>query len=126
MLNVVSNFLFKDNIVVEEGDVYYLVNVIGGHAYKWKDILGQCGLLFSEIEAIGRDLVHIKDGPSHCLAVGLAKWCNISSKDGIHHLDPTLDVLIKALQSQVVNEGALALEILRNSNNLPSMMRKGD
>ena len=111
---------------MKEADIYYLVNLIGARAYKWKDICGQCGLLFSEVEAIGRELVNIKDGHSQCLAIGLGKWCNISSKDGIHCQDPTLDVLVKALQSQVVNEGALAQEILKNRNNLPSVMAKGD
>jgi hypothetical protein len=109
------------DILVKEVDVYYLVNLIGAHAYKWKIICGQCGLLPSEIEAIGRDPVNLASGHSQCLAAGLTKWCNIASTDGSHCLDPRLDVLVKALRSSVVNEGILAQTILQHCDNLPSM-----
>lgn len=113
---------------MKEVDIHYLVELIGPTAYKWRDICGQCGLLPSELEAIGRELVNIANGHTQCLAAGLAKWCNISSGDGIHSKDPKLEVLVKALQSQVVDEGVLAEKVSQNCENLPSVKlstRKG-
>lgn len=106
---------------MKEVDVCYLVNLIGTHAHKWKQICVQCGLLLGEVEAIGKDLVNILDGDAWCLTVGLNKWCNISSTDGTHYLDPKLDVLVVALRSETVGEGVLADRILKNSGDLPSV-----
>lgn len=105
---------------MKEVDVYYLVELIGATAYKWKEICGQCGLLPSEIEAIRREPVNITGGHAHCLAVGLAQWCNI------HRFDHKLSVLVKALRSRIVNEGVLAGKVLHNCSNLPSVKQKGD
>ena len=108
-------------IQVKEKDVHFLVNLIGNCAYKWEEICGQCGLLPNEIKAIARDPLNVTGGHIRCLTAGLSRWCNISPTDGQHSYYPTLDILVKAIRSQAVNEGVLANEIWAKRQHLPSM-----
>ena len=108
-------------IRIEERDVPFLVGLIGEKAFKWQDILGQCGLLHGEVQAIARDVTNIVRGDSHCLTAGLTQWCNISPTDGKHISYPTLEILVRAIRSTVVKEGVLAEKIWNNWHELPSV-----
>ena len=110
------------DILVKEKDVHFLVRLIGNCAYKWKEICGQCGLLPDEIEAIARDPLNVLTGGNiQCLTAGLSRWCNISPMDGQHSSTPTLDILVKAIRSPVVNKGALADDVWARRHELPSL-----
>jgi len=107
------------DVLVKESDVQFLVCLIGTKAYKWKTMLGQCGLLPSEIASIERMRFH---DHSEFLTEGLAVWYKTSRGDGLgHSKDPTLGVLDDALCSSVVSESTLADEIMKKWRNLSSV-----
>lgn len=110
--------------MVEERDVQYLVGLIGPCSFKWKMICGQCGLLPDEIRQIESQPMSFLGGTVTYLTEGLTAWCKISPYDGIHDVHPMLSVLIKALRSQVVDEGKLANKIVKNWYNLPSVKNR--
>ena len=113
--------MFYVDVQIKEKDVQFLVCLIGDCAYKWKEICGQCGLLPGEIKTIARDPLNVAGGAIQCLTDGLAAWCNISPGDGKHSSYPTLNILVKAIRSQVVKEGVLANTIWERRNELPSL-----
>lgn len=103
---------------MKEGDVYFLVSLIGNLAYKWFQICRKCGLRENELDTIGVDTVNTKSGPTICLAMGLTKWCKTCSK-------PKVDILIKALRSIGGQCRAVAEKISKECNNLPSVKAIG-
>ncbi len=73
------------------------------------------------MDTIGANVVNVIGGPSQCMTAGLTKWCNISPTDGWHVSYPTLEILVRALRSEVVGEVVLAETIWNKRHELPSV-----
>ena len=114
--------------MVQEQDTPFLVKLIGNSATKWKEILGQCGLLPGDVDFISKDPFCFLSGNylTACLTAGLRKWYTIRKNDEEGHaFDPMFSVLISALRSQVVNKRVLANTLIEKRSELPSAPTSG-